>query len=98
MRARSVFLAATGVMAVVAMVPLSGVQAPGSGVPPAAPAAAGAPQAPTTPAPPAVPTAGAGALGMPGAAQTPAAPRPNQPGFIGWERPVPNMSIPPGFT
>ena len=91
MRATSLFLTATAALTIGAMAALGGAQAP-----------AGTPQQQTGAAPaaqtPAAPAAGRGALGTPGVAATPENPRPNQPGFIGWERQPPNMGIPAGFT
>src|SRR5262245_58701105 len=67
----------------------------------------GAPQAPTQPAPqptqPTVPTGGRvtapAQTPVPGdVARDPSNPRPNQPNFIGFERPAPPMTIPEGFT
>jgi Domain of Unknown Function (DUF1080) len=54
-------------------------------------------------APPAVPQppqpAQGGRQGVPGGVATdPANPRPNQPNFIGFERPAPPMTVPAGFT
>lgn len=57
------------------------------------------PAAPAVQAPPGTPPAAGQRPAVPGdVARDPANPRPNQPNFIGFERPTPPMNIPAGFT
>ena len=91
MRKRHVFLICGIAVAAGVMPMLAGQGVPGPTVP-----TGGVVTPPPAPAPA---TGRQGGTAVPGGVATdPANPRPNQPNFIGFERPAPPMNIPAGFT